>query len=155
MSLTKQLTAITLGLVLLISTTGIPVHALYCMCKGEWSVSFYAEAEMTQCAIGDDKSDGCCEATKTCCSATVPADAHNCDSEETWFAKLNTVFLSQLDNDLDGHKNASLQFLFPFPSNSEWVSTILVDDQSARRALFRSGPLNGPARHLLFRQFRC
>ncbi|MBP6185350.1 MAG: hypothetical protein KA479_10445, partial [Saprospiraceae bacterium] len=155
MSFTKQLTAITLGLVLLISTTGIPVHALYCICKGEWSVSFYTEAEMSQCDTGEDEGDACCGGAITCCSTTTAADAHNCDSEETLFAKLNTVFLSQLDNDLDGSPNVSLPFLYPFPTGSKWVSDILVDDQSARRARFRSDRISGPSRHVLYQQFRC
>lgn len=155
MSFYKQLTAIVLGLVLLISTTGIPVHALYCMCKGEWSVSFFAEAEMTQCASDSSEGEGCCNAAKNCCTSLPIADDHNCDKEETWFAKLSTVFLSQLDQDQSDVKNFSVFKSFVLSVDQFLASNGKGVDRTKWDPRFLQSPLGASARYILFQQFRC
>lgn len=53
-----------LAAVLLIGQTGLPLHQIYCFCKGEWKASFFAEAP-SNCSEHEEESDG---KMPSCCS---------------------------------------------------------------------------------------
>jgi hypothetical protein len=93
----KKITAWLLALNLLVSTMGLTVHTLYCLCRGELSISLFEV--QGDCSIaaqsmhGKDccsKTAGCHSTTASCCSKS---QEHQCDTQDKIFVKLNTDFV--------------------------------------------------------------
>lgn len=86
---------------LLVSTGGISLHTLYCLCKGETRVSLFLLPD--QCAEKKEKAPvACCAKHKACPKPATEASPdkqdHDCTKRGVWFAKLNTPFLSVTDD---------------------------------------------------------
>ncbi len=84
----RQRTAYFLTALLFVSTTGIPVHKMICLCKGEQVISWFSVAEM-----------GCCHqaeipARSSCCSAKNGTSQRNCQDQETTLARMEVQFLA-------------------------------------------------------------
>ena len=74
---------------LLISTMGLTVHSLYCICKDSLSLSVF-EIE-SQCGkLLDDSLPTCCRADL---AASTCSKDHDCENKDSKFVKLTTQFL--------------------------------------------------------------
>lgn len=87
----KNITVYFLILNLVISTMGLTVHVLYCLCKGEQEVSIFNIED--DCAELEKKSaTSCCH--KGVCSAPAEVKGveknHNCAGKSQTFVKLDT-----------------------------------------------------------------
>jgi hypothetical protein len=147
-------TAWALAALLAVSTAGIPVHALYCLCKGEWSYALFSADDLPSC--GTVSEDSCCK-PQGCCSTkagSCPSGAdeeHPCDTGETRVAKLQTDFIGSFDKDQGSGAQANAIACHPaaialFPSASRHRPTRFIPDD---------GPPLAAARHVLYRNFRC
>ena len=81
--------------VLFVSTLGLPVHSLYCLCKGETSVFVFGDDNAIGCHA--EESATCCQVEPvSCCSASSacsdPSEDHSCETEEVSFVKLDLVY---------------------------------------------------------------
>lgn len=79
---------------LAISTTGMTLHVLHCLCKGERTVSLFTETEPQCLEISQEKPGGCCKAGVCRADDQPEKDEHsNCTHSEKKFVKLDAEFL--------------------------------------------------------------
>lgn len=149
------MTALALAALLTVSTVGIPVHALYCLCKGEWSYSLFSGSDLSAC--GSRTEDRCCSTKGSCCAAAkaCPSTAGGeqpCDTGETRLARLQTDFIAQIDKEQESPARTMAS-----------VSPFLVFEQGPEAGhrqppegfLVPDDPPPPGARHLMYRNFRC
>lgn len=115
-----RLTALLLSVVLLISTIGIPVHAVYCMCKDAWEYSFFNNDSVESCCTKIE-SGTCCSkpSQKQTCNpeSSVCADtgcsSGDCDASSTIIERLELAFVYEVSK--SNQNNFSTQSVFtPF-----------------------------------------
>lgn len=115
-----RITALILSVVLLISTIGIPVHAVYCMCKDAWEYSIFNNDTADSCCTKIESS-ACCgkSSQKQTCNpeSSICADtgcsSGDCDASSTIIERLELAFVyevSKLNLDL----NTTYSFFPPF-----------------------------------------
>ncbi len=90
----KHIIVSTLIAVLLVSTMGINVHTLYCLCKDSLSVSLFELED----ACGKKESTvalpSCCQRAAQTCHKTDDSDPHKCTKKANKYLKLHTPFES-------------------------------------------------------------
>lgn len=115
-----------LTLVLFVSTSGIPIHAIYCACKGDTTLHLFSEGDAACCKI-DVETKSCCSDHKQvklpACCAAIPAIGESatcnleaaghpdCMQDEVFITKLVTAFL--LPADEEGGSTPYLQINLP------------------------------------------
>lgn len=103
-----------LTLVLFVSTSGIPIHAIYCACKGDTTLHLFSEGD-AGCCKSDLENKSCCSVHKqvelpSCCAAIPPvgesaacnlesSDHPDCMQDEVIITKLATAFLLPADDE--------------------------------------------------------
>lgn len=166
----KPLSA-SLLLMLLLSTSGFSMHAIYCLCKGELTYALFAPADdAAHCGsakMDQDKASCCAPVPKarssgscapvgmTCCGPDT-ADDHACTTEEVIYTRLATVFISLDLQSQDTPVAAS------GPGHAGFGPFALLPGEAHADRMIRSfrprGPApTGPSRafHVLYSQFRC
>jgi hypothetical protein len=163
----KRPLSISLLLLLLLSTSGFSLHAIYCLCKGELRYSLFAtDQEDQHCTTSGEGT--CCvpgnkAAVKTGCGPSGPAccapdngDTHPCTAEEVIYTRLAAVFLAQ------GAEEAPQQeATTPSGPPAHLVPSYLSGLSKAALSPHNPWPRGpgirfpGLARHLVFAQFRC
>lgn len=92
-NLQRQWLGYLLSGLLLVSTSGIPVHKLVCLCKGEQTIQFYAEPEGC-CAVDANIAEaGCCSGSSCQAAAVCSTSDHACQDKEVTFLKIVDQFL--------------------------------------------------------------
>lgn len=101
--------SVSLLLMLLLSTSGFSMHAIYCLCKGELTYALFAPADdAAHCgaAKADQETSSCCapaqkpRASGSCfpagmaCCGPDAAEDHTCTTEEVIYTRLATVFIT-------------------------------------------------------------
>ncbi len=87
----RHILAYSLALLLFVSTSGVPVHKMICLCKGEQVISWFSATE-----------SGCCQHTPVqpqlgCCTAEDSdhdSGKRNCQEQETTLARIYVQFLA-------------------------------------------------------------
>lgn len=154
------------ALSLLVATTGISLHQIYCFCVGERSVSIFKQPQ-DACLIGDACVAGeslspkynCCkkkaQTTKPCCK-TDKSSVHDgsCSRKSTQFFKLKTELQSPQVEQFDLAKAS-----FPIEASGICPSFNVVFPNVARQFSLSAADLPPPisGRHLCLRYgvFRC
>jgi hypothetical protein len=73
---------------MMLATTGLSVHHLYCYCKGEMVTALFRPAEPCKMAEKSSPGKNCCKGG-TCC----PEKQHNCTDYSSEFVKLEAKYL--------------------------------------------------------------
>ena len=121
-----RIISVALTLVLFISTSGIPIHAIYCACKGDTTLHLFSEGNAA-CCKSDVETKSCCSEHKevelpSCCAAIPGAEEPatcnlevanhpDCMQDEVFITKLVTAFL--LPADEDGGSTINFQINLP------------------------------------------
>jgi len=149
------MTALALAAMVTVSTVGIPVHSLYCLCKGEWSYSLFTSADLPECGGQDEAS--CCSTKGSCCAAAKACpsgagDERPCDTGETRVARLQTDFITQIDKEQVSPER-TVATASPFLVFEQ--GTVVGHRQPTAGYLALDDPPPPGARHLLYRNIRC
>ncbi|MCO6484658.1 MAG: hypothetical protein J5I41_02660 [Saprospiraceae bacterium] len=152
-----------MALTLLVSTTGLSVHAVYCLCKGELSYSLvHLEVGEMACAMSGEEAESCCGPGEGCGPASQvsdccrePGDDHACRTEETIYTRLASVFLVQLDQQDEitpvwGDFGGSF-----WPTPEPFMADSGERSKSPPGPLSRGGPWSHYPAYVSFQQFRC
>lgn len=78
---------------LLVSTSGIPMHKLVCLCKGEQTIQFYAEPEGCCSTSSGAVAAGCCSSQACQAESTCFTTGHACQDKEVSILKIVDQFL--------------------------------------------------------------
>jgi hypothetical protein len=82
-----------LAVLMLVTTTGLSVHQLYCYCKGEFAASLFTPEDPCGMAhVAAVKASKCCK-QKAVCERPAPAPRKNCADTSTVFVKLDADYL--------------------------------------------------------------
>ncbi len=163
MNLFRSITASLMALTLLVSTTGLSVHAVYCLCKGELSYSLvHLEVGEMACAMSSEETEPCCGSSEGCgldsraagCCRDAGED-HDCRSEETIYARLAAVFVTPLDQQDDSASDRGdlVAGTWPAQESHLYISGLLLNRDEGPP--LRGGPWSPCPAYLAFRQFRC
>ena len=98
----RNITALSLALMVWTSTIGFNMHLLYCFCKEEWKVSLF-EPDDTCTALKETNSKPCCSKNKGCSVNTDPTEFQKtpCESTSVQFVKISDKFLPSKDVSTD------------------------------------------------------
>jgi hypothetical protein len=154
------------ALSLLVSTTGISLHQIYCFCVGERSVSIFTQPQdaclaSNTCVAGESLATtyNCCkkkaQSAQSCCKADKSSDHDgSCAHKTTQFFKLKSELQSQQLEQFDLAKAS-----FSIEASGICSSFDLVFPFAARQLPLFSADLPPPisGRHLclLYCIFRC
>lgn len=126
---------------LLLVSLGLPLHKIYCACRGESEISLLAAShDCGHDALFPESGSGthevaklpeCSSAQKTCCSATE-LDDHDCGSDETIVAKFTAEYLI-------GQDKYFLAEITALP-----VFAVFNPEFAARPSVPRATPIRGP-----------
>lgn len=94
----RNITALSLALMVWTSTIGFNMHLLYCFCKEEWKVSLF-EPDDNCTTQKETNSKTCCSKNKGCSVNTDLAEFHKtpCESTSVQFVKISDKFLPSKD----------------------------------------------------------
>lgn len=82
-----------------VSTTGVTLHMLYCLCKGERTVSLFSEAAPYCLDVSQEQPDVCCKADACRADDQPEKDKHSdCTHSEKKFVKLDVKFSGNMTN---------------------------------------------------------
>lgn len=88
---------ILLATVLFVSTSGIPVHRMICLCKGEMSVSLFHSESESCCRPAATGPDCCAE---NACSPNVHTQGHACQDHQTSLERVTSSYIGQEKEDM-------------------------------------------------------
>lgn len=163
MNLFRSITASLMALTLLVSTTGLSVHAVYCLCNGELSYSLvHLEVGEIACAMSSEEAEPCCGSREGCgldsqasgCCQDA-GDDHDCRSEETIYARLAAVFVTQSDQQDDSVSDRGDLVAGTWPASESHIDTFGLLPEWDAGPPSRGGPWPHCPAYLAFRQFRC
>jgi hypothetical protein len=87
----RHITIFLLTATVLVSSTGVSVHRLYCYCKGEVVASLFHPDDPCEMAAAPAENDGCCKTGK--CEAPAEKKHHNCSDCNAEYVKLDVKYL--------------------------------------------------------------
>ncbi|MEZ5032349.1 MAG: hypothetical protein R2787_13180 [Saprospiraceae bacterium] len=123
-NLQRQWLGYILSGLLLVSTSGIPVHKLVCLCKGEQTIQFYAEPDGC-CSPADQTAEpGCCSGHACQAASACSATGHTCQDKEVSILKIVDQFLDSGTTDHD----ATVSALPPPAPHMFWLANLAVSD---------------------------
>lgn len=95
---TRRVLGFFLSALLFVSTAGVPIHKVICLCKGEQVVTLYIENEQACCQHEENASpSACCSSASSPCSQQHDGPAGTCQDSETSLVKIASQFLSSLN----------------------------------------------------------
>lgn len=77
--------------IVMLSSTGVSVHRLYCYCKGEVTASIFRPEDPCETAAVQDQQTGCCKGGK--CIMPEKKKAHECSDCTSEYVKLDVKYL--------------------------------------------------------------
>lgn len=87
-----------LSALLFVSTAGVPIHKVICLCKGEQVVTLYVENEQECCQHEERSSPStCCSSASSPCSQKNEFPAGTCQDTETSLVRIAGQFLTSLN----------------------------------------------------------
>ncbi|MEY3369277.1 MAG: hypothetical protein RI973_2432 [Bacteroidota bacterium] len=89
----RHITVLFLAVLMLVTTTGLSVHQLYCYCKGEFAASLFTPED--PCGMSHAvavKKPKCCK-QQAACERPAPTPRKNCADTTTVFVKLDADYL--------------------------------------------------------------
>lgn len=118
-----RLIALLLSVVLLVSTIGIPVHAVYCMCKNAWEYSLFNNNTVESCCSKIESGTCCGKLTQkqtsniesSICTDT-DCSAGDCDASSTIIERLELAFIYEVSK---SKQDLNTTYSF-FPSLSDF-----------------------------------
>ncbi|MCF8236944.1 MAG: hypothetical protein K9I85_02200 [Saprospiraceae bacterium] len=144
----RHILAYSLAALLFVSTSGIPVQRMICLCKGEQVITWFSASD-----------PGCCQkapvqARPKCCTSEEGGDVSekgNCQDQETTLARIYVQFLA----DKTIQTTETTQDIYVIGSGPVWISDPGLNAmQTIHPSIFQYLPA-GPPLYLTDCQIRC
>jgi len=107
----------------LLSSTGVSVHRLYCYCKGEVTASIFRPDDPCELMVSSEEKEGCCKNFK--CGPPSKSERHDCADCISEYVKLDVKYLV-FAADYQLTAPAAILPAFAFPDAFSFVKTTKI-----------------------------